>query len=418
MAKFQQRWLHFYFVNEALNLAFLVWLFSGVDVHIVGTSDALLARIPLINSFGLPRFIKGVLVYFAVYGAIMILMALLLVYRRSFRPAAKRLQWNPKFSQPKWTVKEVKTRDGFTLHVQTSRLLKGDKKQKVMLLAAPLGQCGPEIYAPITTQFGPEFHYITWDYRGFFNSTKTKSDRIRCLSVQEHAMDGLEVLESCGFDCAEVVVGHSMGVVVALEMSVLAPSKVGSLILLNGFHGTAFQTGFQPLCRFPFAGDLVSALLEFLIRRPEILDLVRRGIDYPLKAALKVYARLFASTNLDTILGAHYLASFMDSYLGTLCSSKANTLSFFLMFQELNAYSVYHLLPRINQKVLIVSGFLDMLTPPLQSVEIARRIPHAIHYCDPFSSHASILESPEWIIAEILEFVEGLDAPTANKKVD
>ena len=27
----------------------------------------------------------------------------------------------------------------------------------------------------------------------------------------------------------------------------------------------------------------------------------------------------------------------------------------------------------------------------MQSVEIARRVPHAVHYCDPFSSHA-----PPW----------------------
>ena len=74
-------------------------------------------------------------------------------------------------------------------------------------------------------------------------------------------------------------------------------------------------------------------------------------------------------------------------------------------FQELDAHSVYHLLPTITQPVLIVSGFFDVLTPPMQSVEIARRIPQAVHYCDPWSSHASILESPEWTLAEIEEFV-------------
>lgn len=45
----------------------------------------------------------------------------------------------------------------------------------------------------------------------------------------------------------------------------------------------------------------------------------------------------------------------------------------------------------------------------MQSVQIARRIPHAIHYCDPFSTHASILESPEWCIAEIDCFITQIE---------
>ena len=56
-------------------------------------------------------------------------------------------------------------------------------------------------------------------------------------------------------------------------------------------------------------------------------------------------------------------------------------------------------------QTLIISGFLDMLTPAMQSVEMARRLPHAIHYCDALSSHASILENPEALLPEIDEFV-------------
>ena len=61
----------------------------------------------------------------------------------------------------------------------------------------------------------------------------------RYLSVSDHAHDAYEVLTSCGFWHADVVLGHSMGTAVALELSLLYPDAVGSMILLNGFHGQA-----------------------------------------------------------------------------------------------------------------------------------------------------------------------------------
>eukprot|EP00040_Diaphanoeca_grandis_P023904 m.130673 g.130673 ORF g.130673 m.130673 type:complete len:73 (-) comp29495_c0_seq3:190-408(-) len=41
----------------------------------------------------------------------------------------------------------------------------------------------------------------------------------------------------------------------------------------------------------------------------------------------------------------------------------------------------------------------------MQSVELARSLPHATHYCDPFSSHASLLENPERHLPEIEHFL-------------
>jgi hypothetical protein len=68
------------------------------------------------------------------------------------------------------------------------------------------------------------------------------------------------------------------------------------------------------------------------------------------------------------------------------------------LFQELDAFSLFHLLRSIQQPTLIISGALDTVTPALSSMEMARRMPHASHYCDPFSTHMSLLESPEWCV--------------------
>ncbi len=134
-----------------------------------------------------------------------------------------------------------------------------------MLLAAPLGQCGPDIiYSPITSHFGPDYTYVTWDYRGFFGSASPRY--LRRISIPEHAQDAHEVLAACGLHRADVMVGHSMGAAVALETALLFPHMVGAYILLNGFHGHVFQTAFQPLVRAPFVADIVNALVEFLLK--------------------------------------------------------------------------------------------------------------------------------------------------------
>ena len=57
-----------------------------------------------------------------------------------------------------------------------------------------------------------------------------------------------------------------MGVPVALEMALLFPEAIGSLVLMNGFHGQAFQTAFQPLVRIPFMGDATALLVETLVQ--------------------------------------------------------------------------------------------------------------------------------------------------------
>lgn len=105
------------------------------------------------------------------------------------------------------------------------------------------------------------------------------------------------------------------------------------------------------------------------------------------------------------IAGDDYLLRFLESYMGNLIRSEQSLTNYLRLFQELNAHSTFHLLDTISQPTLLISGMLDTLIPALQSVEMARRIKDCEHYCDPFSSHASLLESPEWCVAEIDHFI-------------
>merc|ERR1712146_725217 len=91
-----------------------------------------------------------------------------------------------------------------------------------------------------------------------------------------------------------------------------------------------------------------------------------------LKKLIPRYARMFGSKMWMNIQGERYLEDFFESYLGGLCESKSNAESYAQLAQELDAHSVYHLLPSITHPVLLISGFLDLVTPAMQSFEIER----------------------------------------------
>ena len=55
---------------------------------------------------------------------------------------------------------------------------------------------------------------------------------------------------------------------------------------------------------------------------------------------------------MKNIAGEKYLVEFANNYSGTIFMSSRNTKAWLRMFQELDAHSVYHLLPSIKQPVL------------------------------------------------------------------
>lgn len=400
----KQRWLHYYFVNELFHTAAGAYICFYTPAALIFTS--LDYVVP-----GLARVVACVLGYLCFSLAMFLIVIPVLILRRTCRHrnlpggGASIQHAVPRFRSFFHTA-----RDGIKLHVRVSLDKRRQKvavaDKKVMLLAAPLGQRGPSLYNPIMARYGPEYTYITWDYRGFFRSDTP--DRRRRISIHEHAEDAMEVIRACGFEKVSVMVGHSMGTAVAFETVLLFPDAVGALVILNGFHGHVFSTAFQPLVRFPFVGDLLSAFVEYLLRHTDSLAALQPWMRTCLAIVMPLYTRIFGSRLMRELEGDDYLMKFYDGYFGPLVESPQSLRDWLRLFQELDAHSVYHLLPDIKHPVLIISGYCDFVTPPMQSVEIGRRIPHAVHYCDPFSSHASLLENPERCMVEIETFLSTL----------
>ena len=93
---------------------------------------------------------------------------------------------------------------------------------RTLLLANGLGG---RLYAwePLIRALYPQYRFITWDYRGLFESSSPSAAAI-CRSPH-HAEDARAILDAEGVERA-VVCGWSMGVQVGLELATLHPDRV------------------------------------------------------------------------------------------------------------------------------------------------------------------------------------------------
>lgn len=281
--------------------------------------------------------------------------------------------------------------------------------QPIMLFCNGLGGFEFHAFRPIIQCFGSQFTYITWDYRGLFGSERPTS--IRRLAVSEHAHDAAEVLKAvCGdggspIQHAEVVVGWSMGVQVALEFALLYPEQAGHLVLVNGAHGQVFHSALQPIMRLPIVHDVARAFMTYIAARPWILRRFRSMALYLIPTVVRLYVWLLGSRLLkeQRVFGDRYVEMTFLDLLNHLCQDEKTMATYLWLFQELNAHSVYHLLGFVKQEALLISGLFDVLLPAYHMWEMERHMPHATHVCDPWSSHFTLLEHPEIVLQHLRE---------------
>lgn len=265
---------------------------------------------------------------------------------------------------------------------------------RVLLIANGLGG---RLYAwePLIEACWRDYRLVTWDYRGLFDSDTPAHPKR--LAITNHAEDGLAILRAEGVSRA-VLMGWSMGVQVSLELAATAPELVAGTVLLNGTYGHVLSTGFQPVFSVPFLPKRVHAFLEWLQRHPnasERLAMLARVAELPTGALL-------------ALLGGGQTAAFramVRQYFSDVLGPSFQ--NYLRLFQELDAHSVYHLLPRISAPALVISGALDPLTPAYQSREIARRMPNAEYISLLRASHFALMERPNDVVPAVLRFLLG-----------
>ncbi|MEO8875444.1 MAG: alpha/beta hydrolase [Polyangiaceae bacterium] len=268
----------------------------------------------------------------------------------------------------------------------------GEGKRAVLLANGLGGRL--YVWEPLIADLWHDYKLLTWDYRGLFDLSDVDAGK---LSLHHHVQDALAILRAEKIERV-VLVGWSMGVQVSLDLAAHEPDLIAGLVLLNGTYGHVLQTGFQPFFAIPFLPKRLHSVIEFLRDRPEItkvLTKLARFTELPTVALMSITAGPKNALTVRPLLRRYF-----DEVLGP---SFPNYLR---LFQELDAHSVYHLLPDITAPALIVSGWLDMLTPAFQSFEIARRLPNAEHLALKRASHFALRERPEIVVPRVRTFLE------------
>jgi len=292
------------------------------------------------------------------------------------------------------------SRDGINIKML---VLKGGPK--CMLLCSPLGFEDISIFYPLIHHFGSEYTYVNWNYRGLFDSDMPK--RNRKISIRDHAEDAAQVIIAAGFESATVV-GYSMGVQVSLELCLIEPQLVDSMVLINGAHGGIFSTAFQPLIKLPFIGNISEWLIDEMLKRnpQKVMDFVVRVLtSSPIEKALHKVGKYGGSKMLHDISGEGFINDWIKMYFGGLAKAQINSTNYCRLFQELNAHSVKHLLNEIHHPTLLIAGRFDYLTPYYHMIAMHERMPNSKLIIDNWSTHLSLLENPDLCVNSADEFL-------------
>lgn len=237
--------------------------------------------------------------------------------------------------------------------------------------------------ADLPERFGLHPHY-----RGH-GRTAAPKDPTR-VSIEDLADDIACVLDDALVDRA-VIIGHSMGVQVALETYRRHGARVAGLVLLCGaashplktFRGTAALEDFLP------------TIQKWVHRVPGVINSLTRRL-LPTRLSYEVAARLEIRRELVEP------NDFMP-YLEGMARIDARL--FVAMLSAAGQHSAEDLLPTISAPTLVVVGARDGFTPPERGRAMAAAIPSAELLEIPNASHTAPIERPHLVDFTIRDFM-------------
>ncbi len=188
------------------------------------------------------------------------------------------------------------------------------------------------------------------------------------FSVSRLARDLEAVIDDCGLEEA-VVVGHSIGGMVALELGALRPELLGSpikgLVLVNTTYTVPMET---------IAGGAAVARLERVVRRPfDFIGKQSSRIDR-LRKLVRPSDALFWTVSF-TAFGPRASAKQIDYTYDMLADTSSDTI--FDLFKAYRDFDVRDRLAEITVPVLVVTGEHDRITLPSASRHLAENLPKA-----------------------------------------
>jgi len=229
-----------------------------------------------------------------------------------------------------------------------------------------------------------------WHYRGHGRSGKPRD--LSRLEIADHADDAVRVLAEVGAKQA-VLVGHSMGVQVILEIYRRHPQRVRGLVPICGSYGHVIDTfhGTQVLKRlFPVLYRLSTSEISRPLVQAFWTWALHTRLAYTVAALVEINPRLVREEDFRPYLD--HLGA-MDVEVFVRCLDGASR------------HSAEDLLPSVRVPTLIVAGERDGFTPSWLSEKMHREIPGAEILRLPGGTHTSPIELPDLVNLRVEKFL-------------
>jgi pimeloyl-ACP methyl ester carboxylesterase len=205
--------------------------------------------------------------------------------------------------------------------------------------------------------------------------------------------DVLRVMDATGL-ARSVLVAHSMGTQVALEIYRRHPERVRALVLICGSYGRITHT---------FHGnDLLHRVLPTLIEKVRRYEPIARAFWGRLPPALSYRVAGW----LREIDGTSLRAEDFRQYVQHLSDIELDL--YLTMLKKAGDHTAEDVLPSVRVPTLVIAAERDTFTPRDVVKDMADRIPGAVYRELKMASHAAPSEQPQLINEYIDDFLARL----------
>lgn len=226
----------------------------------------------------------------------------------------------------------------------------------------------------LTRQWGDRIRIISYDHRGHGTSDSAPK---HTYTVEQLAEDLADVLAALRVTGPLTLAGHSMGGMVALAYLGRPPAdrpvEPSGLVLVATAAGRLAERGVGRLLATP-ATDVLCGLAAATPQR------AIRLLTKPVRATLALQQRNHSRSTLSALFTTALAATTsLDAAAGFL--------------PGLRSFNQTATLGSVRAQTIVLSGGVDLLTPPSHALEMAAAIPGAAHVHLPMAGHMLLQEA-------------------------